>query len=329
MNDNNQKIWSAITSAIDGNISDEEKKILDVWINESEENKRFFESMILQGESDYDSSDEVKERIFNKIKAVLPNHKTLRFNFWIPAAAASVAIIVTTIAFSLFTKPWEKAEMVFLEAKTPYGVKTKMVLPDSSVVFLNSGSYLRYPAIFNNNTRDVYLKGEAYFEVHKDSTCPFIVNTPAISIKVLGTHFNVKAFPDENLYETTLLEGSVALFRNSDPKKEVYRIKPNQKVSFFENSGRTNVQKIDAELEVSWKDGKFYFDNETLTSIAKDLERNFNVPIKICSQELKNEIFSGFFDKNRTVYQTLDIMKLHKNFYYLTQNDTIMVYLKK
>ena len=328
MTEYDQKIWDAISSVLNGNPSDENKKLLDSWKKESEGNKKFFEIMVQQTTRNYDSSDELKERIYDKVKGVLPTRKLHRINYWIPAAAASVAIILSFIFFSLVTKPWSKPAMVYLEATTPFGVKTKLILPDSTLVHLNAGSYLRYPAIFNGDTRDIFLKGEAYFEVQKDKSHPFIVKTSAISVKVLGTHFNLKAFPSEGLYETTLLEGAVALYNNSSPEREIFRVKPNQKVSFFEKTGNIKVQNVNAVLEASWKDGKFYFDHETLASIVKNLERNFNVPVRICSDELNNEVFSGFFDKNRTIYQTLDIMKLHKNFYYLSKKDTILIYKK-
>ncbi|HEX3006159.1 MAG TPA: FecR domain-containing protein [Bacteroidales bacterium] len=327
MTEYDQKVGAAISSVINGNPSDEEQKLLDSWISESDENRKFFELMMLHPEVTYDTSDELKERIFNKVKRVLPVTKTRRLNYWIPAAVAAIAVLLTLAVTHLLREPLLNNNMVYLEATTPFGVKTKLVLPDSSVVFLNSGTYLKYPARFTRETRDVYLKGEAYFEVQKDKNHPFVVKTPAMSVKVLGTHFNVKAFPDENLYETTLLEGSVALY-NNEQTEELYRLKPNQKVSFSETSGNIRVQKVDAEMEASWRDGKFYFDDESLSSIVKNLERNFNVHIRITSEKLKDEVFSGFFDKDRTLYQTLDIMMLHKNFYYKTQNDTILIYMK-
>jgi ferric-dicitrate binding protein FerR (iron transport regulator) len=327
MTEYDQKIGVAISSVINGNPSDEEQKLLDSWISESDENRKFFELMMLHPEVTYDTSDELKERIFDKVKRVLPVAKTRRLNYWIPAAVAAIAVLLTLAVTHLLREPLLNNNMVYLEATTPFGVKTKLVLPDSSVVFLNSGTYLKYPARFTSETRDVYLKGEAYFEVQKDKNHPFVVKTPAMAVKVLGTHFNVKAFPDENLYETTLLEGSVALYNNAQTK-ELYRLKPNQKVSFSEATGNIRVQKVDAEMEASWREGKFYFDDESLSSIVKNLERNFNVHIRVASEKLKDEVFSGFFDKDRTLYQTLDIMMLHKNFYYKTQNDTILIYMK-
>lgn len=324
-----QKIWAAISSVINENANEEERKIFETWVNENEGNKRFFELIVQQADKNYDSSDELKERIYTKIKnSVLPSKKRRRIAFWIPAAAASVLIILSVALFGLLTKS-ENLQVVFLEATTPYGVKTKLILPDSTVVFLNSGSYLKYPSKFFGQTREISLKGEAYFEVKKDAEHPFIVKTSAISIKVLGTHFNVKTFPDEDLFETTLLEGSVGLYLGSQFKEEAVRLKPNEKASYSEETGKIVLKKAEGELEASWKDNKFYFDNSSLHSIAKDLERNYNVPIRIVSDDLKNEIFSGFFGKNRTIYQTLNIIKLHKNFTYRTTNDTIIIYSKK
>jgi transmembrane sensor len=330
MFDYDQKIWAAISSVINGNSTDDEKRLFDTWMNESEGNKKFFEIIIQQSGQKYDSSDELRERIYAKVQErVLPTRKNRRIKFWIPAAAASIAIILSITVFSLLTKPWTKPKIVFLESATPYGVKTRLILPDSTIVFLNSGSYLKYPAKFLGITREIFLKGEAYFEVRKDLKHPFIVKTSTISIKVLGTHFNVKAFPEEDLFETALVEGSVGLYINADPENETIRLKPNEKASYSENTGKIILQKAEGKFEASWKDNKFYFDNSPFLSIIKDLERSYNVPIRVCSKELENEIYSGFFDKNRSVYQALDIMKLHKNFTYKMSNDTVLIYTKK
>jgi ferric-dicitrate binding protein FerR (iron transport regulator) len=328
MFDNEHEILAAISSVIGGNPTEEERKIFDAWINESPGNKKFFEIIVQQAERKYDSSEELKERIYAKIKArVLPDKKGRQIKMWIPVSvAASVAIIFSFIFFSLYIRPKTHAKIVFLESTTPFGVKTKLILSDSTVVYLNSGSYLKYPAEFFGSTREIFLKGEAYFEVKKNPERPFIVQTQKVSIKVFGTHFNVKAFPEEDLFETTLIEGSVGLRINSGSEEDIIRLKPNEKAQFSEKTKKIVLQKAEGELEASWKDNKFYFDNSSLRAIVNNLERSYNVPIIICTKELENEVFSGFFDKSRSLYQTLDIMKLHKNYTYKIANDTVLIY---
>ena len=113
--------------------------------------------------------------------------------------------------------------------EVPFGSKSRIVLPDSSVVTLNSGSSLKYSSSdFNSDNRNVSLTGEGFFSVTKDSTKPFYVITPGIKVKVLGTTFNLKAYPDENIEEATLIEGKVEIYASTDKKKKVNQLFLNQ-----------------------------------------------------------------------------------------------------
>lgn len=329
MVESNQEVWNSISAVINGNPTAREKELVDSWINESEGNKKFFEIVRNSVGDDLISTDEIKERIFADIEANVLPQRTRRLNNWVVAVAAVAAILIVVIFFSLFHRAKDVDYLVFQESITPYGVKSKIVLSDSTVVYLNAGTHIKYPAKFSGKTREVILDGEAYFEVYKDLKHPFIVNTSDISIRVLGTRFNVKTFPEEDLFETSLVEGSVALSVNMPNGKELVALEPNQKASYIKKTGKIAVKKINAELDAAWKDGKFYFNNEYLPSILRTLERSYNVPIRLCTQKLNHEVYTGLFTKNRTIYQTLDIMKLHKNFNYETRNDTILIYLKK
>ncbi len=330
MVESDQKLWAAISSVINGNASAEQKELVNLWLSESEGNRKFYEIVSENVDDGLVSSDEIKERIFSNIQSqVLSPKANKRFNFWIPAAAAVAAILITVAVFSWFINPKTETHVTFLESVTPYGVKTKIVLSDSTVVYLNAGTHIKYPSQFKGKTREVSLSGEAYFEVYRDQKHPFIVKTSDVSIKVLGTHFNVKTFPEEDLFEASLLEGSISLSLNKSKKDEMVYLKPNQKASYKKSMAQISVQKVNAELDASWKDGKFYFNNEYLPSILRALERNYNVPVKLMTEKLNSEVYTGLFNKNRTIYQTLDIMKLHKNFIYETRNDTIMIYFKK
>ncbi|NJK93666.1 MAG: FecR family protein [Bacteroidales bacterium] len=180
---------------------------------------------------------------------------------------------------------------------------------------MNSGSTLKYPINFKNNTREVTFEGEAYFEVAKNTEQPFIVNTGNLQIKVLGTKFNLRSFETEPTIETTLIEGSVAVYKKGTRENEEKNIlEPNEMFAYEKNTGILLKQKIDVSLVTIWKDGKYFFYNETFSVIANKLQRSFNVKVKIESEDLKNEVFSGLFDKNRNIYQILDAMKKYRNF---------------
>jgi ferric-dicitrate binding protein FerR (iron transport regulator) len=228
------------------------------------------------------------------------------------------------------------------------GSKSKIELPDGTRVSLNSGSFIRYPNNFGGNTREVYFEGEAYFDVKKNKNKPFIVNTGDIEIKVLGTQFNVSAYPDEENIETTLVKGEVEVFyknRGSVAKKHVL-LKPNQKLIFQraipvaekkqdQPTGSINTlspQKPVAvefipntDLLTSWKDNKLEFSNVRFEDLIVRLERWYNVSIVILSPEIKNARLSGEFEKE-TIEQALKALNLAVPFRFEMNKNVITIY---
>jgi ferric-dicitrate binding protein FerR (iron transport regulator) len=231
----------------------------------------------------------------------------------------------------------------------PYGSKTRIVLPDSSVVTLNSGSSLKYSASgFNSDNRSVSLTGEGFFSVTRDSTRPFLVTTPGIRVKVLGTTFNLKAYPDENIEEATLVSGLVEIYASIDTKEEGKPIvlKPNQSAVFVKSEIR--IQSVDtSEIEIpesipvklraielqplseteqtiSWKDNTLIFDNEPFSSLAVKLERWYDVKFLINYPELNSVRFSGKFDKE-TLEQVLKALVTVTPFNYTFKQNNVSI----
>jgi len=236
------------------------------------------------------------------------------------------------------------------EIIVPYGSKSKVKLPDGTFVTLNSGSKLIYPVFFRGEKREVYLEGEAHFQVKSDSAHPFYVKTDEITIKVLGTVFNVKAYPETNTIETTLIEGSLEIINNSRLKiiqrERKVLLKPSQKAIYIKNEKKLTFdekvevklkaykteipeikiqEKANIDLIVAWKDNRLIFDNERFEDIAIKLQRWFNVVIEIKSEELKGERFTGKFE-NETIEQILNALKLAEPFEYKMNKNQIIIY---
>lgn len=318
-------IWGAITSVLNGNATPEEQRLFDIWLNEHEGNKIFFENLLKSHPEQKILTVDAKKRILAKVNQhIQPTYNIRQMRIWKYSAVASIALFIISAFYFIIFSGKEHSEQ-YLEAKTPYGVVSKIVLPDSSVVYLNSGSSLRYPVVFKGKTRNVLLKGEGYFDVTKDPKRMFVVQTDLMEVKVFGTRFDVKTFADENVFETTLIEGSVGVYKNLH-SEEIIRLKPDQRLSYNSQTGKMSVNKVDAVLLSSWASGRYYFEKETLPVIAKKLERSFNIPIQINSRVLNDAKFSGLFDKNKTVFQILDIMKLHGRFDYKYKSDTIYIF---
>jgi ferric-dicitrate binding protein FerR (iron transport regulator) len=319
-------IWLIIPNILSGEATLEEKALFEKWLQKAPENKRFFDSINQISPAQIQNENEAKERVYARIKEVIvPKQITRKLRFWRYCAAASIAVIVALGAILVTSKPQAK-EISYIETQVPNGVKSKITLADGTIVYLNSGTYIKYPAQFNLNKREISLKGEAYFEVAKDPEHPFIVHTDKIDIKVLGTHFNVKTFGDEGFIETTLLEGSVQIFKTADKNQSSGVIlRPNQQANYNLKSGEISVKEVPAELATVWKEGKIYFENQPLEAITKMLERNYNVNIRIISPKIAKELYYGMFNKSMNLNQLLDVMRSHDGFKYSIKNDTIFI----
>lgn len=237
----------------------------------------------------------------------------------------------------------------FSEIHVPYGSKTRVVLPDGSEVTLNSGSYLRYPATFDSLSRYAFIQGEAFFDIHKNARHPFIVKTNDITIKVLGTKFNVKSYTDEKTVETTLVSGSIEIYGNqklSAEKSPVLLLKPNQQAIFEKQTGTIAIaekerqarnqsikpikpflvnKKVDVDPVIAWKDNRLIFRDESFATLSTKLERWYNVDIEIRDPELSSALFSGIFEKE-TVEQALNALRIATPFDYKMNKNTIIIF---
>jgi ferric-dicitrate binding protein FerR (iron transport regulator) len=270
-----------------------------------------------------------------------------------PALQYAAVFILAFILFWLVRPVPDPKESVSFENQfqrivVPYGSKTKVELPDGSVIILNSGSYLSYSSLeFNSDKRTVILEGEGFFTVKKDPARPFYVNTRGMRLKVLGTTFNVKAYPDENIEEATLITGSVEIYANSDIKVKGKPIvlKPNERAIFSKSNQEINkldtpsgyqvIEPVelktielqnDAKTEqvISWKDDKLIFNNEPFSSLVVLIERWFAVDITVDYPELNNARFTGKFDKE-TVEQVMSALSTITPFKFEIRKNQIII----
>lgn len=327
MIDDDQKIWEIIEKVLYGNPTHADSQFLEKWLEADVNNRKTFETIKKIGLATKIDSPEVKQNVLAKLQAdIATEDKSRKISLWRYSAAASIVILIGVgLAFLYFGRSMPN-KIAYIETTSPLGVNSSVILSDSTLVHLSPGSTLRYPATFTKSEREVILNGEGYFEVTKDKKHPFIVRTDFGEIKVYGTKFNVKAFKGEKNFITTLLEGSVGITPKggTSSRKEVM-LKPNQQANFDNNTGDLALHDVNAKLYTWWKSGRYYFENQTFASIAKDIERNYNVTLKIEYEELKNEKFSGLLDKQKTVYELLDGLGLYGNFSYVVKNDTIIV----
>lgn len=205
----------------------------------------------------------------------------------------------------------------------PIGGEYKLVLADGTKVWLNSDSHLQFPTTFTGNKREVYLDGEAYFEVVPNKKQPFIVKTSSMEIKVLGTKFNVKAYPSDTDIYTTLAEGSVKTY---SPITGIgCTLTPNQQSQYSKMTGQITTKKVDAQSFIGWTKGVFIFDNETLEEIMKQLGRWYGTQTIYQSDDLKKYRFSGYVNRFDNISTILKMIEKTYNIKFNIQGKNIIV----
>jgi len=203
-------------------------------------------------------------------------------------------------------------EVVYNTLLVPYGKRSKIKLSDGSTVWINSGSRLIYPAVFKKEKREVYIEGEAIFEVAHNENRPFIVSSENQEIKVLGTVFNVNNYADESSAYTVLKSGSVQIGyagNTSEANTENLKIAPGTFAGYNKKTNRMSSKKVDVNRYFSWREGVLIFRNDDLSTIMRRLSRYYNIDITIDSDKLSNETFSGYLDLKDNVEKVMETIK--------------------
>ena len=203
----------------------------------------------------------------------------------------------------------------------PKGRTFSFVLPDSSKVLLNSETVLEFPVSFSADSRTVYLKGEAYFEVAHNSKAPFRVITGKNEIQVLGTIFNVSAYPDEIYCRTTLIEGKVSVLHG----EKNYLLHPSEECTIDNQTGEISIKEVDSFYATSWIDGKYFFKNCRFEEIILKLQRLYDFDVDYINPEIKDMKFRGFVDKKESLMDNLQMFEKTGAVYFEMYEHTLYV----
>lgn len=209
--------------------------------------------------------------------------------------------------------------LLFNKISTPRGGQYQLTLPDSTRVWLNAASTLRYPAVFAGHSRKVQLTGEAYFEVAKNTAMPFTVEVEDLEVQVLGTHFNVMAYNDEAQIKTTLLEGAVKVNKNGNSK----RLIPGQGAHLNRSTGALEVKEVDTEEAIAWKNGFIQLEGNDLPAVMRQIARWYNVDIIYKGSVPAH--FKGIIPRNVPVSQVLKMMELTGEVHFQIHEHQIIV----
>ena len=237
-------------------------------------------------------------------------------------AAAIVGVMVLAAGLAYWFR--NKAEELVV-ASAAHGQVREMLLPDGTKVWLNQSSVLKYPRAFEGKERHVYLDGEAYFEVARNHEKPFMVKSPAMDVRVLGTSFNIKCRPDNSFAETTLIEGEVEVKDKSD--KGRITLLPGQKAVLNRVTGRMQVKQVDPKMEIVWHNDLIPFEKSSISQIAAALERFYGVKIILSPDVDSTNTYSGVLKKKDNIESVLNSLRNSIPFNYKKVDDLSLIHI--
>ncbi|MDR1381613.1 MAG: FecR domain-containing protein [Tannerella sp.] len=362
-------IEEILAALFSGEAGDDEVKILREWLDASPMHEKLLKEYrdtyftvrnCRRANTSYYDVDEAWARVSSAMDTPGRIHRAMRP--LLRYAAVFILAFGAGLAAMYFHPRQVETETVengvsYTEYTVPYGSRSMITLPDSSSIWLNAGSRLRYNSTFNQTGREVFIEGEAYFKVARNEEKPFYVKTSAATLKVLGTSFNIKAYAEEDNVETTVESGSVQVLRNvKGLLSDRLILTAGQKATIVKSvrigdaalstlpspavpaggsmlpeevAEKTIVAKnVMTELYTSWKDARWIIEKESLESLAVRLERRYNVQISFTDQTLKNFSFSGTL-KEETLEQVLEAIKLSAPVNYTVRQNRVTLSTNK
>lgn len=306
-----------------------------------------FETAGSETDTDYD-------RLFQSIQKIISDHQSntrslnLRLNFMRIAAIIVMAFVFGgTLSYFIFNSD-KKSASSFCEVTAPLGSTSEIVLPDSSRVWLNAGSKIKYSTTYNQKNRLIYLEGEGYFIVAKNKEIPFIVDAYGFEVKAVGTEFNVKAYKGDPTVETTMVEGKVTLQHSTESILKGVYLTPNQKATFYKKEESLTVEvikklqekkeelnyipehrlviapSIDPKAIISWKENRLIIEREQLGTLAEILSRKYNFNFEFKSEDIKRISFSGTLE-DETLQQVMNVIKISSPIDYEIVGKTVII----
>ena len=288
--------------------------------------KEYIKNIIAESLKDEVDVDREWERLFSSIeKKTISKMKTRRLFLQYMKYAAAVLLGIGISLSTLYLTNQENLSTVGnYKLVTSKGEKSYLQLPDGTKVWLNSCTTLEYAENYGHSNRNIYLDGEAYFEVAKNKDLPFVVKANGIDVKAIGTAFNVSAYMEDSQLTTTLFNGKVAV-QPTLTKQEVL-LEPNQVAVYDKSRNKIEVVPYDKKLFAQWRGGFLSFEMMYLQDITKLLERNYNVVFRYENQGIKKLRFSGSFRNNEDLSEILNVIKTNTGIRYQILKDISCIY---
>jgi ferric-dicitrate binding protein FerR (iron transport regulator) len=296
-----------------GELTEEERSCLMEQVNSCADNKAYFEQLrnIWQISAPAFAPEEIDvDRALRKVmRRTEPRGEKIRriMLWWQRIAAVLFLPVLLGTGYLLYVyNASADSETAYQEISSPFGLCSKVELPDGSTVWLNSGSKLRYPVNFSGKLRNLHLSGEAFFSVHSDKKHPFVVNTENLVVTATGTQFNVEAYTNDTVASVTLLEGTLDVNIN---KAHNVSLSPDLQIVYNNLSTLYSISEADAARRCLWKDGILAFRDEPLSEVFKRIGRAFNVNIVMKDESISRQPYRATF-QDESFGEILNLLRL-------------------
>lgn len=346
---------SILIKYINGELTESEKQSVLEWASKDRANEIYIAKLknlhvcmnIPLDEASEGDVQGMMNRIRNSTKSPEASYYKINKRFlWSAASIAALAIVTALLTFTTGSRQSSKDDLLSqtiidnLKYKniapskvlyTPKGVKARLILPDSSQVWLNSDTWISYPDTFATTVRSVTISGEAYFSVAKNPDRPMVVKTTkGFSVRVTGTEFNIKAYENDNSAQTTLYSGEIYLYRENDNKFVSTKVEPNQTVIINTEGSRINLTAVMKESprdDSAWKEGKIIFESTPMSEVIKTLERWHGVDFIVKNREVLNYRITATFN-SESIVQIMDLIRMTTPLSYNIDNRKVVIYSK-
>ncbi|UOQ75458.1 DUF4974 domain-containing protein [Hymenobacter sp. 5516J-16] len=253
--------------------------------------------------------------------------------WWRTRAAAALAALVVAggAVFSYWSfqraTPETGIPLAFEEKTTARGASAKVLLADGTAVWLNADSHLWFPKSFEGAQREVYLEGEAFFEVTPNKRQPFVIHLGAEQVRVLGTSFNVKAYQEDETMETAVVTGRVAFIRSGAEdatSSDTLYITPDQRAVYSKSTAALRRETINSQDYAAWSRGGFVFQSTSLAEVARTLERHYDVKVQFANEQLRHCRLTGRF-RDQTLREVVSVLALTGSFGFELTDDQLLI----
>lgn len=357
-NEKSSQYWNEYLRTYPDQISDIQKlKQLAIFLHSAKKKQPLFKTRYelrnLNDAIDFRESHSKTLRRTSSIRSISYMWMKIAAVFIIVFSLGGLSLYMNWLPLTVVSTKTSKA-MAKNQIIVPLGEKCQVILSEGSKVWLNAGSKFTYPQNFVGGNRTVKLEGEGYFDVIVNKQRPFIIETDKITVEVLGTSFNLKAYPDEDIVETTLIEGSVKIFRPQDKQTSPFYLNPNEKATYDIAENKMKILKLpkptntievgktanntEAEIPkkspiqpniiesiISWKDQELVFNSESLSEIAKKLERWYGYEVILQESHSLGDTYTGKFIHNESIEQVLDVLKRTTPIKYEIMNNKVVI----